>query len=206
LAVSCVLRPTRAFAASDSAGPAYDALKSNSTRNHRHEPRRKIKASDKLPRRHVRVDTLEDLTPGEIEQHITRRIRLDGIAPWTANRLRKVLHVMFNGAIRQHNYRAHDLRFPNPVDAVPRRRVVDPDIRFLTVEQVDEQLEALTEHPSPSTGPVSSASPSSTDRRARSDSLRIRSHSVSGSRIRLLSSSSSTFALPPREPKLGAPI
>ena len=127
-------------------GPACEALKPRSALNCRHEARRRIKVRDKLPGRHVRVATLEDLAPGLIEQHITRRIRLDGIAPKTANRLREVLHVMFSYAIRQHGFRALDRRFPNPVDAVPRRREVDPDIRFLTVAQIEEQLEILADH------------------------------------------------------------
>ena len=99
-------------------GPVCDALKPKSTLNRDHVPKKPIKVKDKLPRRHVQVATLEDLTPGLIEEHITRRMRLDGIAPKTANRLREVLHVLFNHAIRQHAFRALDRRFPNPVDAV----------------------------------------------------------------------------------------
>ena len=128
-------------------GPACEALKPRSTLNHRHEARRRIKVSDKLPRRHVRVATLEDLTPGLIEQHITRRIRLDGIAPKTANRLREVLHVMFNYAIRQHGFRALDRRFPNPVDAVPPRKQDEHQIRFLSLAEIDQQLRVLADHP-----------------------------------------------------------
>ena len=128
-------------------GPACDALKPRSTRNHRHAPKRSIKVKDKLPRRHVHVATLEELTPAMIAEHITRRIRLDGIAAKTANRMREVLHVLFNCAIRQHGFRALDRRFPNPVDAVPRRREADPEIRFLSAEQIDEQLEVLSDHP-----------------------------------------------------------
>ena len=128
-------------------GPVCDALKPSSTLNHRHEARQRIKVRDKLARRHVKIATLEELTPGMIAEYITRRIKRDGIAPKTANRLREVLHVMFNYAIRQHGFRSLDRRFPNPVEAVPRRREADPDIRFLTKDQIEEQLDALADHP-----------------------------------------------------------
>lgn len=124
-------------------GPVCDALQPKSTLNRDHVPKKPIKVKDKLPRRHVQVATLEDLTPGQIEAHITRRMRLDGISPKTANRLREVLHVMFNHAIRQHAFRALDRRFPNPVDAVGRRREPEQEIRFLTAAQIDEQLKLL---------------------------------------------------------------
>jgi hypothetical protein len=63
-----------------------DALQPKSTLNRDHVPTKPIKVKDKLPRRHVQVATLEDLTPGQIEAYVTRRTRLDGISPKTANR------------------------------------------------------------------------------------------------------------------------
>ncbi len=127
-------------------GPVCEALKPRSTVNHRHRARKVIKVKDRLARRHIRIATLEELTAGKIDGHITQRIKRDGIAPKTANRIREVLHVMFNHAIRQHGFRAPDARFPNPVDAVPRRKEADPQIRFLTLEEIDEQLRILADH------------------------------------------------------------
>jgi integrase len=127
-------------------GPACEALKPKSTLNRRHKPRAPMQVKDRLPRRHVKVATLEELTPRMIEEHIIRRIRLDGIAPKTANRLREVLHVMFNYAIRQHGFRSVDRRFPNPVDAVPPRKQDEHQIRFLSLAEVDQQLETLADH------------------------------------------------------------
>lgn len=97
---------------------------------------------DQLARRHVRVGTLEQLTAPMIETFITRRIRLDDISPKTANRQREVLHVMFNHAIRHHGFRSLDRRFPNPVDAVTRRREAEQPIRHLSLEEIGEQLDA----------------------------------------------------------------
>lgn len=128
-------------------GPVCEALKPGSTLNRRHEARKRIKVKDKLARRHVRVASLEDLTSGMIDAHIIGRMKRDHIAPKTANRLREVLHVMFNYAIRQHGFRSLDRRYPNPVDAVPRRRETAPQIRFLSVKQIDEQLGVLSDQP-----------------------------------------------------------
>lgn len=128
-------------------GPVCDALKPKSTCNLKHQVHKPIRVKDKLPRRHVQIATLEDLTPALIAEHITRRIRLDGIGPKTANRMREVLHVMFNYAIRQHAFRALDRRFPNPADAVPRRREAEQQIRFLSAEQIQAQIDVLTDHP-----------------------------------------------------------
>jgi integrase len=129
-------------------GPACDELQLKSTVNHRfNSSKRPPQVKDRLAKRHLKLAVLEELTAGEIDGFITRRIRLDHIAPKTANRTREVLHVMFGYAIRQHGFRARDLRFPNPADGVPRRPEADPEIRFLAADQIDEQLQALAHHP-----------------------------------------------------------
>ena len=128
-------------------GPVCPALKPGHTVNHRFEPTKRTRVKDQLARRHVRIGILEELTPGMIEAFIARRIRQDGISPKTANRQREVLHVMFNYAIRQHAFRSLDRRFPNPVGAVSRRRESEHPIRHLSLEDIDEQLEALSGHP-----------------------------------------------------------
>ena len=128
-------------------GPVCDALRPRSTLNRRFEARKLIRVADRLSHRHVNVSTLEQLTAREIEQFITIRIAEDGVAPKTANRVREVLHVMFNYAIRQHGFRAADRRHPNPVDAVPPRKQDERQIRFLSLAEIDEQLKVLADKP-----------------------------------------------------------
>ena len=128
-------------------GPVCVALEPGSTVNHRHKPTKPIEVEDRFAGRHIKVNVLEELTAGVIEAHITQRIRRDGIAPKTVNRMREVLHVMFAYAIRQHGFRSPDQRFPNPVDAVPRRKEAERQIRFLTFKQIDQQLHVLAERP-----------------------------------------------------------
>ena len=45
--------------------------------NPRHEARRRVKANDKLAERHIRIATLEYLTPGMTDEHITGRMKRD---------------------------------------------------------------------------------------------------------------------------------
>ena len=127
-------------------GEVCPALEAKSTVNHRFASTEPPRVKDRLARRHVRVGTLEELSTPMIEAFITRRIRMDGISPKTANRQREVLHVMFNHAIRHHGFRSLDRRFPNPVDAVTRRREAEHPIRHLSIEEIGEQLDVLADH------------------------------------------------------------
>ena len=128
-------------------GPICEALKPGSTRNRRFGPGEGSAGKDRFKGRHVEVKTLEQLSANMMSNFINMRITKDGISPKTANRMREVLHVMFNYAIRQHGFRSLDRRFSNPVDAVPRRREEETEIRFLTLDQIEEQMEVLAGEP-----------------------------------------------------------
>jgi integrase len=128
-------------------GPICPVLEPGSTVNHRFTSTKPIAVKDQLAGRHVRVGTLEELTPATIEEFIARRIKRDGISAKTANRHREVLHVMFNYAIRHHGFRALDQRYPNPADAVARRREAEQPIRHLSLEEIDTQIKMLADHP-----------------------------------------------------------
>ena len=127
--------------------PVCDGLKPKSTVNRRFQPRKKAKVPDRPSHRHISVSTLEQLTSGKIEKFITSRITEDGISSKTANRTREVLRLMFNYAIRQHGFRSLDRRFPNPADAMPRRKEPDHQIRFLNLKQIAKQLKVLKGEP-----------------------------------------------------------
>jgi len=79
-----------------------------------------------------------------VEQFIEERLKSgDWQAAKTANCLRQVLHQFFEYAIKHHGFRSQDPRHPNPVKAVDRLHEDAPSIRFLTVEQIDRQLNAV---------------------------------------------------------------
>jgi integrase len=128
-------------------GPICEALKPGGTRNRRFGPGEGSSGKDRFEGRHVEVKTLEQLSANVMSNFINTRITKDGISPKTANRMREVLHVLFNYAIRQHGFRSVDRRYPNPVDAVPRRREEEPVIRFLAMDQIDMQLKVLANEP-----------------------------------------------------------
>jgi len=86
---------------------------------------------------------LEDISPGGIQALIVTRIAKEKIAPKTANRVREVLHRLFNYATKYSGYRARDARYPNPAAPVERIPQPAPRIRFLVWDQIDEQLEVL---------------------------------------------------------------
>ncbi len=65
-------------------------------------------------------------------------------SPKTANRCREVLTRMFNWAMSQHGVRMPADR--NPAAKVKRYKEAAPEITFLSLSQIDEQLEALTDN------------------------------------------------------------
>ncbi|MCY2929338.1 MAG: tyrosine-type recombinase/integrase, partial [Planctomycetota bacterium] len=143
------IRTDKSFSADASAlrvffGPICPSLKLGTHVNARFREDAEAKPiKDAFKRRHVAAQHLEDVTPEMIETFIARRIREDKIAPKTANRLREILHRMFQYAIKTCHFVSPDRRFPNPAAAVERRPEPAPEIRYLTAEQIDEQLDAL---------------------------------------------------------------
>jgi len=102
---------------------------------------------DLMTHRHIRAKQLEDVTGAMIEDFITTRMCEDGISPKTANRTREVLHKLFNYAIKKWNFVAPDRRHPNPAALVQRRAEPPLVIRFLTTEQINQQLALLDDEP-----------------------------------------------------------
>lgn len=105
------------------------------------------RAADRYADAHVKVELLEDLTPAMINQFIAARIRDDGWSPKTANSMRQVLHRLFVYATKHYGFRARDRRYPNPADGVERQHEAAPEIRFLSLQQVERQLEAMKPSP-----------------------------------------------------------
>ena len=102
---------------------------------------------DRMARLHVKANRLKQITTGVIEDFIARRIREEKIAAKTANRFREVLHRLFNCAARIWNFVSPDRHHPNPAAVVERRPEPARSIRFLTLLQIDQQLEVLGAHP-----------------------------------------------------------
>ncbi|MFW6062128.1 MAG: tyrosine-type recombinase/integrase, partial [Planctomycetota bacterium] len=130
-------------------GPACKALEFGSRVPHkfRDGARELPTVPDKLAKLHVPVKRLEQISAEMINSFIQERITIDGIAPKTANRLRGVLHRMFNFAIEQFGFVCRDPRYHNPVRGVRRIKENAPTITWLRTEEIDQQLELLKDHP-----------------------------------------------------------
>lgn len=107
----------------------------------------KKRCADKYAGAHVKATVLEELSAEMINQFISARLRQNKWSPKTANGLREILHRLFNYAIKHHGFRSRDRRYPNPAAAVERIREPAPEIRFLTLKQVERQLQILRGHP-----------------------------------------------------------
>jgi hypothetical protein len=86
---------------------------------------------------------LEDITPQTINCFLSQRLQKNGWSAKTANLMRQILHKLFSYAIKHHGFRSRDPRYINPAAFVERRLETAPHIRFLSLEDIEEQLESL---------------------------------------------------------------
>jgi len=89
----------------------------------------------------IEAACVEQITTAQISDFIGRMVRAKGLAPKTANRYREIINRLFNWAIREGRVRVPGDR--NPAARVDRYREPAPEIRYLTLPQINEQLEAL---------------------------------------------------------------
>ncbi len=93
----------------------------------------------------IEVNFFEQITTADIAGFISAKVRSKDLSPKTANRYREILTRLYNWAMEQHGIRTPDNR--NPAAKVERYKEKAPNIRFLSMEQVKEQLEVLSDTP-----------------------------------------------------------
>lgn len=89
----------------------------------------------------IEATYLEQISVAQVSDFIRERIQLSGIQAKTANRNREVLRRLFSWSMEEGG-----IRMPsdvNPAAKVKRYHERAPEIRFLTLEQIDQQLEIL---------------------------------------------------------------
>ncbi len=96
--------------------------------------------SDPGPPR-IAVEFAEQVTAPVVNQYLDRRAR--SVKPKTLNADREILYRLFTYAIEHHGLVYPDPRVKNPIDGVRPRKLPAHDIRFLTLPQIAEQLQAL---------------------------------------------------------------
>jgi integrase len=82
-----------------------------------------------------------------VQDYLDGRILDAEISQKTANEYRVCLHTLFEYAVKYRGYISGDPQFANPIKRVRRFRVSAREIRFLTIPQIREQLQALTPWP-----------------------------------------------------------
>lgn len=90
---------------------------------------------------HIEAPHFEAITTGDIQTFMDGHVRSRGLAPKTGNRYREILCRLFNWAMTTGR-----VRMPggvNPAGRVARYRERAPQISYLTLPQIDEQLAAL---------------------------------------------------------------
>jgi site-specific recombinase XerD len=88
---------------------------------------------------------IEQLTTADISAFITSRMASRGLAPKNANHYRSILGRLFTWAADHRG-----LKLPgsvNPALKVEKVREPAPEITFLTLEQIEQQLEVLKDSP-----------------------------------------------------------
>ena len=127
-------------------GPICEALKPG-VPGGKQKPKKGKYGFDKYAGKHVKGELLEDITPQKINRFIAARIAQDGWSAKTANLMRQILHKLFSYAIKHHNFRSRDRRYPNPAAGVERQKEPARQISFLNLEAIDQQLQVLEGNP-----------------------------------------------------------
>jgi integrase len=101
---------------------------------------------DKYADSHVKAQLIEDISPQVINRFLTERATQNDWSPKTQNLMRETLHRLFAYAIKHHGFRSRDPHYPNPAAGVDRLREPAPQIRFLALDEIEEQLRVLDEY------------------------------------------------------------
>lgn len=129
----------------DAFGPICDAVRVNGRKVSAKTKKRPPKTGQDRRRKAqvIEATSFEQITTADIASFISGQVKSRGLAPKTANRYREILTRLFNWAMTQHGVRMP--REKNPAAAVERYKEHAPEISFLTLPQIDEQLNALSD-------------------------------------------------------------
>ncbi|HEY4329761.1 MAG TPA: tyrosine-type recombinase/integrase [Phycisphaerae bacterium] len=126
-------------------GPVCDALRITSRKLNPDRKKRPPKPGQdrRFKATAIEPSFFEAITTADIANFVSSRKQSRGLAPKTINRYREILTRLFNWAMTQHGIRLPSDK--NPAAAVDKYRESAPVIRFLTFEQIDQQLTALAD-------------------------------------------------------------
>lgn len=93
----------------------------------------------------IEAPCFEQITTAQVSVFVSGKVQSRGLAPKTANRYREILCRLVNWAMNERGIKMPGDK--NPVVKVGRYQERAPEIRFLTLPQIDEQLSVLAVHP-----------------------------------------------------------
>jgi integrase len=131
----------------DAFGPMCPALQVTSRKLSPATKKRPPKDGQDRRRRALVIEApcFEQITTAQVSEFISGQVQSRGLAPKTANRYREILCRLFNWAMNERGVRLPTDK--NPVAKIARYKERAPEIRFLTLAQIDEQLDMLTDNP-----------------------------------------------------------
>ncbi len=127
-------------------GPVCSALQTNS-RARRGTAVGKRRKKAKVYDCRVDIDCLEEVKPGLVADFLVKLKQNRGLSGKTLNGYREILQRLFNWAIRVQGVRMPGESRRNPVVDVPHFKTHDKPIRFLSIEDIHQQLDILAGNP-----------------------------------------------------------
>lgn len=126
-------------------GPVCEALKITSRKVGAKSRRCKQRPGQDRRRRAKLISArfFEAITTADIAEFIQGQLLSRGLKPKTANRYREIMSALTNWAMTQRG--VHMPGGQNPASAVTRYKESPPEIRFLTLLQIKEQLDGLAD-------------------------------------------------------------
>jgi integrase len=130
----------------DAFGPCCEAVKVTSRKLSAKTKKRPPKPGQDRRRRApvIEAQCFEQVTTAQVAGFISGQVASRGLAPKTANRYREILTRLFNWSMSQLGVKMPSDK--NPAAKVERWRESAPEIRFLTLTQIEEQLTALDDN------------------------------------------------------------
>lgn len=93
--------------------------------------------------KHPCIQYMEQLDTDIILAYLTKKKNEDRISPKTYNHYRQNLHTFFAYFIKNHDFTGKNPRCPNPVTRIEKMPEQCPQITFLSIKKIHQQLESL---------------------------------------------------------------
>jgi integrase len=129
----------------DAFGPVCEAVRITSRKASLKVKKRPAKPGQDKRRKAavIEAECFEHITTAQVAGFISGAMESRGLSPTTANHYRQILTRVFNWAKKQGGVKMAGDK--NPAANVERYKMEALEIRFLTLEQIDQQLQALEE-------------------------------------------------------------